>query len=45
MVLGAISAYTGGAKISKAIIRITFWGTMAMVISAVVGYLFEINIA
>lgn len=38
-VLGAIAAKVGGSSIKKAIIRITFWGTIAMVLTAVVGYL------
>lgn len=44
ILLGAISAKTGGASISKAIIRVTFWGTVAMGLTALVGYLFGINI-
>ncbi len=42
MVLGAVSAKTGGAKIGKAILRISFWGTLAMGISVLVGYLFGV---
>lgn len=42
-VLGGISARTGGSSISKAIIRITFWGTIAMGLTALVGYLFDVN--
>ncbi len=41
IILGAIAAKTGGSSITKAILRITIWGTLAMVISALVGYLFE----
>ena len=44
IILGAISAYTGGASIPKAILRITIWGTIAMVISALVGHLFGVNL-
>lgn len=44
IILGAISAKTGGSSISKAIIRITIWGTIAMGISALVGYLFGVKI-
>jgi vacuolar iron transporter family protein len=40
VILGTISAKTGGSSIQKAIIRITIWGTIAMVISALAGYLF-----
>ncbi len=44
MILGIVSAKTGGSSIRKAIIRITFWGTIAMGITALVGYLFGVNI-
>ncbi|WP_310993069.1 VIT1/CCC1 transporter family protein [Aequorivita marina] len=44
MILGAVSAKTGGSSPWKAIIRITFWGTMAMGITALVGHLFGVNI-
>jgi VIT1/CCC1 family predicted Fe2+/Mn2+ transporter len=42
--LGALSAKTGGSVLSKAIIRITFWGTVAMGLTAFVGYLFGATI-
>lgn len=42
--LGAISAKTGGASISKAVVRIVIWGTIAMGLSAFVGYIFDVNI-
>jgi vacuolar iron transporter family protein len=44
MMLGALAAKTGGSSISKAIIRITIWGTIAMGLSALVGYLFGVNV-
>ncbi len=44
IILGAVSAKTGGSKIGKAILRIVIWGTIAMVLSAVVGYLFGVKI-
>ncbi len=44
IILGVVAAKTGGSSISKAIIRITFWGTMAMGITAFVGYLFGVSI-
>ena len=44
IVLGAIAAKTGGSSIAKAVIRVTFWGTAAMGITALIGYLFGINI-
>lgn len=44
IVLGTISAKTGGASIQKAIARITIWGTLAMGLSALVGYIFGVNV-
>lgn len=44
IILGALAAKTGGSSISKAIIRITFWGTIAMGLTALVGYLFGVNV-
>jgi len=44
IILGIIAAKTGGSSISKAIIRITFWGTVAMGLTALVGYLFGVSI-
>jgi len=44
MVLGGIAAKTGGSKVMKAIARITIWGTMAMGLTALVGYFFGVNV-
>lgn len=44
IILGALAAKTGGSSIRKAIIRITFWGTLAMGLTAIVGYLFNANV-
>ncbi|MCF1713573.1 VIT family protein [Flavihumibacter sp. RY-1] len=44
IILGAVSAKTGGSSISKAIIRIVIWGTIAMVLSAAVGYMFGVQV-
>lgn len=44
MVLGAMAAKTGGSSVKKAIVRITVWGTIAMGLSAFVGYLFGVNV-
>lgn len=44
IILGTISAKTGGSNISKAIIRITVWGTIAMGLSGLVGYLFGVKV-
>jgi VIT1/CCC1 family predicted Fe2+/Mn2+ transporter len=44
IVLGALAAKTGGSKIGIAVLRITFWGTVAMGLTALVGYLFGVNL-
>ncbi|RDY57854.1 VIT1/CCC1 transporter family protein [Flagellimonas nanhaiensis] len=44
ILLGILSARMGGSSISRAIWRITFWGTVAMGLTAFVGYVFGINI-
>ena len=44
MILGAIAAKTGGSHIGTAVLRIAFWGTAAMAITALVGHLFSINV-
>ncbi len=44
IILGVISAKTGGSSAKKAIVRITIWGTIAMGLSAFVGYLFGVNV-
>lgn len=41
--LGIISAKTGGSQILKPVLRITFWGTLAMGITALIGYFFNVN--
>lgn len=44
IILGTLAAKTGGSSIGKAILRITFWGTVAMGLTALVGYLFNMNV-
>lgn len=44
IILGALAARAGGSSIGKAILRITFWGTVAMGLTALVGYLFNVNV-
>lgn len=44
IILGSIAAKTGGSSIKKAILRITIWGTIAMVLSALVGYIFGVRV-
>ncbi len=43
-VLGALGAKAGGAPILKATVRVTFWGAIAMAITAGVGYLFGVAV-
>jgi VIT1/CCC1 family predicted Fe2+/Mn2+ transporter len=38
--LGIVSARTGGAPVVKAALRVTFWGALAMALTAAVGTLF-----
>lgn len=45
IILGTIAAKTGGSNVFKAISRITFWGTIAMGLTALVGHLFGVNVA
>jgi VIT1/CCC1 family predicted Fe2+/Mn2+ transporter len=40
VLLGILSAKTGGSSIPKAILRIVIWGSIAMGLSAAAGYLF-----
>jgi VIT1/CCC1 family predicted Fe2+/Mn2+ transporter len=43
--LGALAAKTGGSNITKAVLRVTFWGTIAMVLTALVGHIFGVQLA
>lgn len=38
--LGALASYTGGARILIGVVRVTFWGALAMAITAGIGALF-----
>jgi VIT1/CCC1 family predicted Fe2+/Mn2+ transporter len=38
--LGAIGARAGGAGVARAVIRVTFWGAIAMIVTAGIGRLF-----
>lgn len=38
--LGAVGALVGKAPVGQAVLRVTFWGAVAMVITAGVGRLF-----
>jgi VIT1/CCC1 family predicted Fe2+/Mn2+ transporter len=44
ILLGTIAAKTGGSNILKAVLRIVIWGTIAMGLSALVGYLFGVKV-
>ena len=41
---GTIAAKVGGSIISKSVLRICIWGTIAMVMSALIGYLFGVSV-
>lgn len=45
VILGSLAAKTGGSSVFKAVLRITFWGTAAMGLTALVGYIFGVNLA
>jgi VIT1/CCC1 family predicted Fe2+/Mn2+ transporter len=38
--LGALAARAGGASVTPSVIRVTFWGALAMGITAGIGFLF-----
>jgi len=42
--LGALGAQAGGAPILPAMLRVTFWGIVAMAVSAGVGMLFHVQV-
>jgi len=44
IILGTMAAKTGGSSVVKAILRITIWGTIAMGLSALVGYIFGVKV-
>ncbi len=44
ILLGALAAKAGGSSIHKAVIRITFWGSVAMGLTALVGWWFGVNL-
>jgi VIT1/CCC1 family predicted Fe2+/Mn2+ transporter len=43
-ILGALAAKAGGSSVKKAVLRISFWGTSAMGLTAIVGYLFGVQL-
>lgn len=42
--LGGFSAAAGGAPITRAILRVTFWGALAMIATAAIGSFFGVNV-
>lgn len=42
--LGTVSAKAGGSSVSKAVLRIVIWGSFAMGLSALAGYIFGVNV-
>jgi VIT1/CCC1 family predicted Fe2+/Mn2+ transporter len=42
--LGGIAAKTGGSNVYRAILRVVFWGSLAMGLTALVGWLFGVNV-
>jgi VIT1/CCC1 family predicted Fe2+/Mn2+ transporter len=43
-VLGGLAAQAGGARISIGVVRVTFWGALAMALTAGVGSLFGVTV-
>lgn len=44
IILGALAAKTGGSNVKMAVLRITLWGTAAMGLTALVGYIFGVSL-
>ena len=44
VVLGTVSARTGGSPVGKAVLRIVIWGSLAMGLSALTGWLFGVQV-
>jgi VIT1/CCC1 family predicted Fe2+/Mn2+ transporter len=44
IILGVVSAKAGGSSPIKAVLRITFWGTLAMGLTALIGQFFNVSI-
>ena len=42
--LGVVSAKLGGSSMLQAAIRVTLWGSLAMALTALVGYLFGVSV-
>lgn len=39
-ILGGLAAFAGGAKVPRSVLRVTFWGAIAMALTAAVGAIF-----
>jgi VIT1/CCC1 family predicted Fe2+/Mn2+ transporter len=44
IILGTVAAKAGGSSVQKAILRVVFWGSAAMGLTAYIGYLFGVSI-
>jgi VIT1/CCC1 family predicted Fe2+/Mn2+ transporter len=44
LVLGALGAKAGGAPILRASLRVTFWGALAMAVTAGIGMMFHVQV-
>ena len=44
VVLGSVAARAGGASVLRGATRVAFWGALAMLVTAAVGRLFDINV-
>jgi VIT1/CCC1 family predicted Fe2+/Mn2+ transporter len=42
-ILGGLAARVGGARVSVGAMRVTFWGALAMGLTAAVGTLFPVS--
>ena len=42
--LGGLAAFAGGASLLKGAVRVTFWGALAMALTAGVGQIFGVNV-
>lgn len=45
VILGAVAAKAGGSSVKKAVLRISFWGTVAMGVTAFIGHLFGVSMS
>jgi vacuolar iron transporter family protein len=45
MLLGGVGAKAGGAPIGKGVVRVTFWGAIAMAVTYAIGSLFGTSVA